>query len=724
MKNKRLSMILIVMLLFLHPAAASALSTDDIVVLYTNDVHCAVDDGIGYAGLAAYQKDMEAIYGESGVTLVDLGDAVQGAAIGTLSKGKLLVDIMNEVGYDVVTLGNHEFDYGMARALELMDMQNAEVVSCNFTDLLKDQLVYEPYTIIDYGNAQIAYVGITTPESFTKSTPAYFQDDQGNYIYGFCEDNDGAALYKAVQAAVDAAASEGADYVVALGHLGNDPDSAPWRSVDVIANTTGIDAFLDAHSHSVIPGEIVKNKTGQDVVLSSSGTKLTAIGKLVIEADGDITTELVTDYTIKDTAVAEFIQSIKDQFEDILKTVVARTEVELTVNDPKTGSRMVRTLETNLGDLCADAYRSEMGTDIAFVNGGGVRASIPAGDITYEQIIAVHPFGNMATVVEATGQEILDALEMGARSAPSENGGFLQVSGLSYEIDATRKSNVVLDDKKNFVMVDGLYRVKNVEVGGVPLDLKKTYTLASHNYMLKSGGDGINMFMDNVILQDEVLIDNQVLINYILMALDGVVGEAYADPYGQDRITVWRNPFTDVSEASWYHGDVVYTYTKGIFAGLPGSVFAPDAPMTRAMFAALLYREAGSPAVNQKASAWFQDCPDDAWYANAVVWAAQNGIASGKTPTTFEPSAALTRQEMAGFLYRYIQSKGGGFTGMWMFLLDYTDREAISESAYEAVAYCSMNKLLVGVGEGRFAPMDVTTRAMAAAVMHRFEGMQ
>ncbi len=724
MKNKRLSMILIIMLVFMNSTAAFAISTDDIVVLYTNDVHCSVDEGIGYAGLAAYQKDMEAIYGASDVTLVDLGDAVQGAAIGTLSKGELLVDIMNEVGYDVVTLGNHEFDYGMARALELMEMQNAEVVSCNFTDLMEAQLVYEPYAIIDYGNAQVAYVGITTPESFTKSTPAYFQDEQGNYIYGFCEDATGAALYQAVQEAVDAAVSEGADYVVALGHLGVDPDSAPWRSYDVIANTTGIDAFLDGHSHSVIPSEIVKNKIGREVVLSSTGTKLTAIGKLIIDANGDITTELVTDYTEKDPSVAEFVQNIKDQFEDILKTVVARTDVELTVNDPKTGSRMVRTLETNLGDLCADAYRSEMGTDIAFVNGGGVRASIPAGDITYEQIIAVHPFGNMATVVEATGQEILDALEMGARSAPNENGGFLQVSGLSYEIDATRKSNVVLDEKKNFVMVDGLYRVKNVMIGDAPLDLNKTYTLASHNYMLKSGGDGINMFMDNVILQDEVLIDNQVLINYILMELDGIVGETYADPYGSERITVWRNPFADVAKGSWYHDAVVYTYTKGIFAGLPDAVFAPDAPMTRAMFAALLYRDAGSPAVAQKPSALFQDCPDNAWYAHAVVWAAQNGIASGKTSTTFEPAAALTRQEMAGFLYRYIQSKGGGFSGMWMFLLDYADREAISESAYEAVAYCSMNKLLVGVGEGRFAPQEVTTRAMAAAVMQRFEGMQ
>ena len=725
MKNKLVSILLILTLVFLYPGTAFALSiTDEIVVLYTNDVHCAVDDNIGYAGLAAYNAEMEAIYGDADVTLVDLGDAVQGAAIGTLSKGELIVDIMNEVGYEVITLGNHEFDYGMARALELMELQEAEVVSCNFTDLVKNDLVYEPYTIVDYGNAQVAYVGITTPETFTKSTPTYFQDASGNYIYGFCEDATGAALYAAVQKAVNASIEEGADYVIALAHLGDEADSAPWRSTDVIANTTGIDAVLDGHSHSVIANEVIKNKAGEEVVLTSTGTKLTSIGKLVISASGTISTELITDYAEKDAAISTFIGNIKADFEDILKTVVARTNVALTVNDPVTGNRIIRTLETNLGDLCADAYRSEMDTDIAFVNGGGIRANIPAGDITYEQIIAVHPFGNMATVVEATGQEILDALEMGARSAPGENGGFLQVSGITFEIDATMKSSVVVDDKKNFVKVDGPYRVKNVMVGAVPLDLAKTYTLASHNYMLKSGGDGINMFMDNKILQDEVLIDNQVLINYILMELDGIVGEAYSDPYGQGRITVFRNPFADVAESSWYYDDVVYAYNKGIFAGMSGTVFAPNAPLTRAMFAAVLYRQAGSPAVDQKVSELFKDCADGMWYSDAVVWASKNGIAAGITQNTFGPMTALTRQEMATFLYRYIQSRGGGFMGTWMFLLDYTDRPQISDSAYEAVAYCSMNKLLVGMDSGRFAPFESATRAMGAVVMNRFTAME
>jgi 2',3'-cyclic-nucleotide 2'-phosphodiesterase (5'-nucleotidase family) len=543
---------------FAQTAGGEEPAAGDIAILYTNDVHCAVDanadkDGkqlaIGYAGVAAYRDEMAALLGAENVTLLDAGDALQGDAIGTMSKGSYLTDIMNQVGYTLFVPGNHEFDYGMARMQELMGQMKAKVISSNFTDLKANKLVFAPYTIIAYGERKVAYVGITTPESFTKSTPAYFQDESGAYVYGFCESNNGQDLYKAVQAAVDAARLEGAGTVIAVGHLGIDGQSSPWRSTDVIANTTGIDAFIDGHSHSAVESELVPNKDGsKQVVLTQTGTKLANIGRMVLKADGSIATKLVSGYTQQNLDTLAFITDIESKFAVDLAKTVGHTDVALTVLDPATGNRMVRTHETNLGDLCADAYRFVLGNgktgdefgpaDIAFVNGGGVRADIDTGDITFGEVISVHPFNNVGCVVEATGQEILDALEMAARLLPEENGGFLQVSGLSYTIDTTKVSTVETDDKKNFMKVAGERRVKDVLVAGEPIDVNKTYTLASHNYMLLDGGDGINMFRDNKVLVQPVILDNQVLITYIQNNLNGTVGEVYADPYGQDRIQV------------------------------------------------------------------------------------------------------------------------------------------------------------------------------------------
>ena len=323
-----------------------------------------------------------------------------------------------------------------------------------------------------------------------------------------------------------------------MSHLGTDGSSVPYTSSDLIVNTTGINAVLDGHSHSVWEMELVQNAAGEDVILTSTGTKLNNVGSLFIAEDGTLTSALHSESLFQDEEAEAFIATVKARYEETLNQVVANTAVDLTTKDPATGERAVRTAETNLGDLCADAYRTVLGADIAIVNGGGVRADIPAGDITYGQILSVHPFGNMACLMEVTGQQVLDALEMASRDVPNECGGFLQVSGLSYEINVGVASTVVLDDKNNFVEVAGERRVQNVLVDGQPIDPEATYTLASHNYLLKSGGDGINMFQNDTLLQDEVLIDNQVLINYIVDTLGGVVGEEYADPYGQGRITI------------------------------------------------------------------------------------------------------------------------------------------------------------------------------------------
>ena len=529
--------------------AEGEVEAGDIVILYTNDVHCSVeqeaaDDGtvsnMGYAGVAAYKADMKAI--TSNVALVDCGDAIQGEAIGTLSTGRYLIDIMNEIGYDYAVYGNHEFDYGMSRIQELTAEASFKYLSCNFMDIKSDPAknVLDASAIRDFGDKKVAFIGISTPESITKSTPAYFQDEDGNYIYGFCSGGNGQELYDAVQAAVDAAKAEGVDYVVAIAHLGIDTQSSPWTSREVIANTTGIDVVLDGHSHSTIAGETVKNKDDEDVILSSTGDKLRNLGRLVIKADGTMATSLIAakDYTEQDEATTKYIQEIVGQFEALLNEVIAKTDVDLVINDPETGDRMVRNRETNLGDLCADAYRTLLDADIAFVNGGGIRDVIPKGDITSGQIINVHPFGNMACSIEVTGQQILDALELGCASTPGESGGFLQVSGLTYEIHTYIPSGVQLDENKVFQGVEGERRVKNVKVGGVPIDVNKTYVLASHNYMLKAGGDGFSMFKGAKVLRDEVMIDNQVLINYIQDELKGVVGSEYANPYGQGRIEI------------------------------------------------------------------------------------------------------------------------------------------------------------------------------------------
>ena len=393
MKKFRILALMLVLIMVLAGCGngATAPAAKDIVVLYTNDAHCGIEDGMGYQGLSAAKRALLAAGNK--VLLVDNGDAVQGDTIGTLSKGEYIIDIMNKLGYDVATPGNHEFDYGMDQFNKLVEKADFEYISCNFVD--KDgNPVLKPYVIKDVDGVKIAFVGISTPKTITTSTPTYFQDGEGNYIFGFLQDETGEKLYTAVQNAVDAARKEGAKYVIAMAHLGIEADCQPWTSSDVIVNTSGIDALLDGHSHSTIAGDIVKNKEGKDVILTSTGTKLANIGCLTISADGKVSSTL-----INDDGVGETISEIKKGYEEMVNTVVASTKVELTTNDPVTGERMVRRQETNLGDLCADAYRTLSGADVALVNGGGIRANIPAGDITYGQIIAVHPYGNEMCVV-------------------------------------------------------------------------------------------------------------------------------------------------------------------------------------------------------------------------------------------------------------------------------------------------------------------------------------
>ncbi len=520
----------------------------DIVILFTSDVHCGADQHFGYDGLWQIKEKAKAL--GNNVLLVDDGDSIQGEPLGTMTKGEAIIELMNEVGYDVAIPGNHEFDYGMEQFMELTKRAKFPYISCNFNK--EGELVFKPYVIKETGGKKIAFVGISTPETLTTSTPRYFQDENGKFIYGFLQDGTGKKLYDAVQKAVDDARAEGADYVIAMAHLGNEESSAPYTYADVINNTNGIDVFLDGHSHD-LERISAKNKDGQEIIRQAVGSKLEGIGYVhIYKEDGTIDVGSFTwgnkmqasDVFGFENGVTKMVVEETKELDEKLGEVVAHTGVDLVINDPVARTsdnkpvRIIRNTETNLGDLCADAYRDQLGADVALINGGGIRDEIKKGDITLGDILSVHPYGNMLCLIEVTGQQILDALEWGSRSVPEENGGFMQVSGLTYEINTGIKSSCTMNDESMFTGVSGDYRVGNVKVGGEDLDPKKTYTLASHEYLLLNNGDGFTMFDGCNILLDRVKLDNQVLIDYITETLGGKVGEEYSDPYGQGRIVI------------------------------------------------------------------------------------------------------------------------------------------------------------------------------------------
>ena len=716
-----LSVLLVVSVCLFPAQAANTAGTaaDQIVILCTNDVHCEIDqwkdadgtvENLGYSGVAAYKQEMETQCGAENVTLVDAGDAIQGKAVGTLSEGAYLVDIMNQVGYDYAVPGNHEFDYGMDKFLALAagDHKKAEYtyLCANFRDK-NGELIFQPYEIVDYGEVQVAYVGISTPETMAKSTPTHFQDEDGNYIYSF--GGDGDKLYADVQSAVDQAHKEGADYVVAVAHLGQNGITKAWRSDEVIANTTGIDVMFDGHSHERLEQQ-VKAKDGKDVLLLQTGHNLTAMSKVTIDADsGKIEGELVTGYDGSDAKTDDLLKSIHAQLDEKLEVQIGTLNVDLIAEDEQE-NQLVRSQETNLGDFCADAYRTELHADVALVNGGGIRANVAKGTVTYGDIIDVHPYNNQLSVAEVTGQQLLDALEMGARLYPEPSGGFLQVSGITYEIDTSVPSHVVVDDKSAFVKVDGEYRVKNVTVGGAPLDLKKTYRLASHDYMLKQGGDGMTMFQSCNFPESEVMLDNQALILY----MDGLDETLYQNRDGEGRIRLYQaaeKKYSDVSPDHWAYDDIYYVTNQGLFQGT-GDAFLPEEPMTRAMLVTVLHNMEGNPASDAPVS--FRDV-GDTWYTDAIRWAAEQGIVEGYPDGTFGPNDPVTREQMATILYRYSGSPAVSDTA-----LAFKDAALISRYAENAIHWAADQGILKGKPGNLLDPQGSATRAETATIFARY----
>ena len=499
---------------------------DSVVILYENDVHCSVD---GYAKIAAMKKELATSFDHTGV--VSSGDFIQGGTLGAISRGEYIVDIINKIGYDAIALGNHEFDYRIERLNELRTKLNTKVLSCNIYKIGEEKSYFDPYTIVTYGDVKIAYIGITTPETLTSSSPSQFMNDKGELIFTFNE----SALGEMVQKNIDAAKAEGADYVILLSHIGYSETGELSDITDVIANTDGLDAVLDGHSHSVIPEMIVKDKSGDDVVLSSTGTKFEYIGKLTL-VDGKIDTELVKteEYTKIDDDVKACIDEINENYAVLGERKIATSEVDLITHDAD-GNRLVRLAETNIGNICSDAFREVFDVDIAYLNGGGIRAEIKAGDVTFNDIYSVFPFNNQVVVSEISGQTLLDMLEMAMMLYPAENGSFPHVSGITFSVNTSIPTPVKLDSNGFFVSVEGERRVYDVMIfdkasgSYKPLDVNANYTIAATNYFLIDRGSGMSMLANTKVLQNDGTLDVEVLERYIVENLGGVIDERYAE---------------------------------------------------------------------------------------------------------------------------------------------------------------------------------------------------
>ena len=548
----------------------------DVTILYTNDVHTYIDNKSPkptYAAIAALKKSIE----DTGrdVLLVDAGDHIQGTAYGSMDDGATIIELMNEAGYDLATPGNHEFDYGMARAKAVLQEADFPYVSCNWVDLRTGFNVLPSVKFFFVGGRKIAFVGVTTPETFTKSTPAYFMNDaQTKYIYDILGGEDGQKLYDAVQKAIDKAEFWGADTIIGLGHLGVDPSSSPWTSEEVIAHTHGFTAFIDGHSHTVMANKQVTDASGKAVTLTQTGSYFKNIGKMTVGADGTITTELIDTYEGLDAAVAATASNWISAVDDMLGEEIAVGDTKFYIKDPATGKRRIRSGETNLGDFVADGIYTyfneieELHCDVAIMNGGGIRTDVEAGPWSFKTCKTVSPFGNVACLMSVTGQQIQDALEFGARFAGAEgkeNGGFLQVAGARYTIHPMIPNTVQTNDKNVWTGSAATPRVSNVEIYDKttgtykPLDPNATYALAGMNYTLRNLGDGFAMFDGATLIKDYVSEDYLVMSSYAAM-FGGVDANGlphlasanspladypgyllnYEDPYGAGRIQmIW-----------------------------------------------------------------------------------------------------------------------------------------------------------------------------------------
>lgn len=560
-----------------------------IYIVYTNDIHSYIYNtvkdennedkpGLRMSNIAAMVSDMEA--DGKNVILVDAGDELQGNVYGAFDEGESVVELMNLCGYRIATPGNHDFDYGMNSFFNRIEEANYPYVSCNFHALEGDGNPLHESQIFDIGGEKIAFVGVTTPETITSSTPIYFQNEKGEYIYTIDGIDDPADMYMSVQKAIDKVKDE-VDYIIAIGHVGVGIDEKKDKisSYDVIANVEGLDAFIDGHSHTVMEKELVKDKSGKEVLLTQTGSYLSNVG--LMEIDGDtIKSSLISSYDKIDDDVASAEEAINNRIMEQMGEKVAELSATMYINSPEdSDKRLIRSREMNSGDIVSDSVYwyfndlLEIDCDVVLSNGGGIRSQLNSGDITYMDIKSVEPFGNMICMIEATGQQILDALEMGTTvigewdeqwEIPAENGGFLHVAGMQYTIDATIPSSVVTKGDGMFEKVDGEYRVRDVKIYNKEtseyedMDPDRTYTVGGINYLLRNNGNGLNMFSDDNMIIDFVGQDYSILAMYLVAfekdgeyplvntknsPLNKYSGYQidYENPYGANRINIILN---------------------------------------------------------------------------------------------------------------------------------------------------------------------------------------
>ena len=688
MKKRILNLIICTyMILCCFGGAVFAKDTDTIVILYENDVHCAVE---GYSKLAAMKNELKSEYEYVGV--VSSGDFVQGGTLGAVSKGEYIVELMNLVGYDAIAPGNHEFDYTISRLTELYELSETKYISCNFAKIGEEKTYFEPYTIVSYGDVDIAYIGIITPETITSARPSQFRNENGEIIYTFNE----SRLYELVQESIDEATEDGADYVIALSHIGYDESGELNDVTDVIENTDGLDVVLDAHSHSVIEEKIVKDKSGDDVLLSSTGTGFENIGKLTI-ANGEFDTELVKTetYTKTDADVDAYIAEINESYAELGNRKIGESKVELITHNEE-GVRLVRTAETNLGNLCSDALFFVTNADVSYVNGGGLRAPIKSGDMTFNDIYSVFPFNNRIVTAEITGQVLLDMLEMSMISYPQEDGAFPHMSGITFSVNKSIPSSIKVDENGFFTKVDGDYRVYDVKVldkesgNYKALELDKKYILAAADYYILNFGSGMSMFKDAKVVESEGMLDVEVLERYITDNLNGVIGEEYKD-------VVNRITFTDGYE----------------------NADNEDKAVTRAEAIVALWNMEGSPASDFAMK--FDDVSAETPYAEAIRWAAAVKIVNGCSESSFAPDDVLTREQLAAILWRYAKSENIDVSiGENTNILSYEDVFTVSDYAIPAFQWTCGSGIMSGNTISTLAPGEQVNRIFFASVLHKY----
>lgn len=715
-RGKKLSALFLALVMaFSLAVPAGAANWDDdltghIVILHTNDVHGAIDN---YASVAALKDAYEAAGAQ--VLLMDAGDFSQGSTSVNVSEGATAVELMNMAGYDVATTGNHEFDFGYANLKTLMESAEFPILAADAFTAEGDLAMDGDNLTFQLGDVTVGVFGLATPETATKAHPAKLEG-----VTFLAEDE----LFACAQEQVDELTAAGCDYIICLGHLGIDAESTGNRSIDLLENVTGIDVFIDGHSHST-QSDIAEetNGTGMvgDTVLTSTGTKLESVGVVDIAADGTIDASTIsmeelnaTEGFTPDQDIATRVSEINAQIEEDMGQVIGTSEVDLD------GVREnVRASETNLGDLITDAMLWQAGqdneeVDAAITNGGGIRASIAAGDITKKSVNDVLPFGNTLYVVELTGAELLEALEASTYCTPEPVGAFPQVAGIEFTIN----TGAAYDAGENYPGTTyaepaSINRVTILTVGGQAFDADATYTIVTNDF-LAAGGDTYYAFSAAESGYDTGISLDQVVMDYITEELNGTVTAAdYGEPAGR----IHTISYNDVTAGDWFTSDVIYVTLTGLMNGT-GDGFSPNNNINRAQLVTVLYRMAGQPEVTGENP--FTDVPDGQWYTDAVLWAAENNITDGTSETTFSPNDALTREQMATFLYRFADFETEEPIEITGDLSSYTDADLVADYAVDAMTWAVGEGVISGIGNNTLAPDNTASRAQMATVLTRY----